>query len=173
MIKASGCVDENYGLGYKGELLFHISEDLKRFKELTLGQLCVMGRLTYQSLPSTLTHRTNIILTHNKHYKPEDKRVVVEHDVNKIINHYSSGTQSKDMYIIGGQDIFKAFLPYCEEIEITRVKAKASKCDTYFPFGFLKEFDIVHIETNWSDKYECEYDFITYKRKEDVVGEGE
>lgn len=170
MIKAIACIDENYGLGYKGELLFSISEDLKRFKELTLGQLCVMGRKTHQSLPNTLPHRTNIILTHNKHYSPEDKRVIVEHDANKIINHYlESGSQSKDMYIIGGQDIFKEFLPYCEEIEITRVKAKAAKCDSYFPFEFLKEFDIIHIETNWSEKYECEYDFITYKRKGGVI----
>jgi len=170
-IKFIACVDENYGLGYKQNLLYHIPQDLKRFKELTLGHFCCMGRKTYTSLPSSLPNRTNIVLTNNRNFNPQDKKVIVEHDIHKIINHYKSGSQSKDLFLIGGEVIFREFFPYCEVIELTKVKSKAPKCDTFFPYEYLKEFEITHIETHYSDKYQCEYDFITYKRKEDVVGE--
>lgn len=166
-IKLIACVDDNYGLGFKQNLLFHIPNDLKLFKELTLNQYVVMGRRTYESLPYTLPSRINVVLTQNKNYKLHDNKVIIEHDVQKIINHYlESGKQSKDIWCIGGSSIYKEFFPYCTEVRLTKVKTRCNKCDTFFPYIYLKDFEISHIETHFSEEYQCEYDFITYTRKD-------
>lgn len=165
-IKLIVAVDKNFGIGYKDELLFRIKEDLQNFKKLTTGHFVVMGRKTFESLPKPLPERTNVVLTRNKDYNP-CPNVVVETDIDKIINHYlGTGEQDKDLWIIGGSEIYKQFLPYVEEAHVTMIDKEAKNVDTYFPMSeVLQSFEIAHqSESIYSEKEECKLTFIVYKR---------
>lgn len=168
MIKLIVAVDNNFGIGYKNDLLFKIPEDLKRFKKLTKGHYVVMGRKTFESLPNPLPERTNVVITRNINYKPEHHSVIVECDITKIINHYlQTGEQSKDIWVIGGAEIYKAFLPYADEIQLTMINKSATQVDTYFPMNeVLKLFqiDVTNSESQHVETEDCDVTFYTYKR---------
>ena len=166
MIKLIVAVDSEFGIGYQNKLLFRISEDLNRFRELTTGHFVVMGRKTYESLPKALPERVNVVVTRNKGYKPKEPTVVVESDIKRILSHYmGTGNQDKDLWIIGGAEIYKQFLPYANEIHLTKIHKKADLVDTYFPMDeVLKDFHIKESERSYSEKEECKLTFITYKR---------
>lgn len=169
-IKAIVAVDNKWKIGYKNQLLYSIPEDLKRFKELTEHQYVVMGRNTFDSIlkinGKPLPNRFNVVLTRNKKY--ETPLGVFKLDsVKKIIQDYrNSGTQAKDMYIIGGQQVFEQFLPHIEEVLVTYIDDTAPKADTYFPRELLEEgFYLAESEKHYSEKYDCDYYYVTYKRK--------
>ena len=166
MIKLIVAVDNNYGIGYKNELLFRISEDLKHFKKLTTGHFIVMGRKTYESLPKTLPNRINVVLTRDTGFALDDKSVMIENDIHKIVSHYMyTGQQTKDLWIIGGGEVYKQFLPYADEIHLTVIHKEAENVDTYFPIDeALESFEKVHSERAYSEKAECKLTFMTYKR---------
>ena len=164
-IKIIAAMDKNMGLGFENELLFRISEDMKRFKELTTGHFCVMGRKTFQSLPSPLSDRVNVVLSREGQF-PHPAEVFVMDSVEHILNHYNSGEQDKDIWIIGGSSIYKEFLPYAEEVHLTFIDKEAEKVDTFFPYALLKQhFDFAESEKHYSVEEECEYSFIKYKHK--------
>lgn len=153
-------VSNNFGIGYKGDLLFRNKTDLMRFQELTMDNFIVMGRKTYESLPKYLEGRTHVVLTRDKKYKPKDSRVIVEHDVGKIINYYlNTGEQEKDLWVIGGAEIYKAFLPYVEEVHLTMIHKSANNVDTYFPME-----DVLNNFTIKESEEECELTFTIYER---------
>lgn len=171
MIKLIAAVSKEWGIGHKNDLLFHIPEDMKRFKELTIGtaeggNFCVMGRRTFQSLPKPLANRINVVLTRNVEF-PHSPEVFVMDSVEHIINHYNSGDQEKDIWIIGGSEVYKAFLPFADEVHLTHIDKEAKKVDTYFPKDTLKEnFDVgKYSEWYYSEAEECSYCFVTYKHK--------
>lgn len=167
MIKLIVAVDSNYGIGYKNELLFRVKEDLQRFRELTTGNFVVMGRKTYESLPKTLPERVNVVITRNIDYKIKDHTVIVESNINRIISHYNNtGQQDKDLWIIGGAEIYNLFLPFVDEIHLTMIHKEAPNVDTFFPMEeVLKSFEKVCSERSYSEKEECKLTFITYERK--------
>ena len=167
VIKLIVAVDSNFGIGYKNELLFRIKEDLKRFRELTTGHFVVMGRKTYESLPKALPERFNVVVTRNKAYKAKEPTVVVESDIERIVSQYlNTGQQEKDLYVIGGAEIYSQFLPYADEIHITKIHKEADNVDTYFPIEeALKDFQEVLSEELHSEKEDCDLTFITYERK--------
>lgn len=162
-------VDENYGIGYKNKLLYMIPEDMKRFKDLTTNSsghnnIVVMGRKTFESLPDILHHRTNVVITRNKKYSVPNG-VVVEHDIHKIINHYKeSGHQDRDCWVIGGSAIFEEFFPHADKVFLTKIHNSSKKADAYFPIEWINDFYIIEEESRYSDKYDCDYSFITYER---------
>ena len=166
MIKLIVAVDNNFGIGYKNDLLFKIPEDLKRFKQLTTGHFVVMGRKTFESLPNALPERTNVIITRSDKYKPENPTVIVENDISKIISHYlSTGQQDKDMWVIGGAEIYKQFLPYAEQVYLTMIHKVAKSVDTHFPINsMLEKFHIVDSERIYSNKEDCKVTFTIYQR---------
>lgn len=165
-IKLIAAVDSNYGIGYKNDLLFRISEDMNRFKELTDGHFIVMGRRTFQSLPRALDNRVNVVLTRNVEF-PHSPDVFAMDSVEHIINHYNSGDQDKDIWVIGGADVYQQFLPYADEVYLTHIDKEAERVDTYFPKDKLKEYFAVKDYSEWyySEAEECKYCFVTYKHK--------
>lgn len=123
-------VDENFGIGNGGKLLTYIPEDLEDFKNKTMGKVVVMGRTTLESLPNKapLKNRTNIILTKNKDYKVENAIVANSLEgLFKVLKNYSS----KDIYIIGGECIYKKLESYCEFAYVTKIH-KIFKADRHF-----------------------------------------
>ena len=126
------CVDANWGIGYKNELLVRIPSDQKFFRETTTGKVVVMGRKTLDSFPGQkpLKNRTNIVITSNKNLESKDGEIYV-HSIEEcleLLKQYNN----EDIYIIGGSSVYKEFLPYCNKAYITKVD-RAFSADSYFP----------------------------------------
>ncbi|NLI56949.1 MAG: dihydrofolate reductase [Clostridium sp.] len=120
-MKAIVAVDLNWGIGYKGNLLKSIPPDLKRFKELTINKVVVMGRETFESLPKKqpLKDRVNIVLS--KSGLISDERVVVCSCLNQLFNELLK-YNTDDVFVIGGESVYSQLLPYCTEAYITKIQ---------------------------------------------------
>ena len=117
-------VDENWGIGKDNKLLTHISGDLKRFQSLTTGKVVIMGRSTLESLPDgkPLPNRCNIVLTTDKNYKVEGAIVINAID-NAFITLINCMNPS-DVFVIGGESIYRQLLKYCDTAYVTKIKKK-------------------------------------------------
>jgi dihydrofolate reductase len=122
-VKAIVAVDMNWGIGYKGSLLVRIPEDMKFFKEMTLGKVVIMGRETFESLPGRepLKDRKNIILSRKEGYG--DGRTTICHSVEEIFDKLKE-YRSEDIFVIGGESVYKQLLPFCSEAYITKIEHK-------------------------------------------------
>lgn len=134
MIAAVVCVDKNYGIGNKNELLVHIPEDMEHFKKITSNGIVIMGRKTYDSLPQKpLPNRCNIVLTRETKREPKDN---ITYSNIKYIQDFLSNEEvisgSNNIFIIGGGQIYKELLPFCERVYITKVY-QTYDADTFFP----------------------------------------
>jgi len=163
-------VNEEGALGYKNSLLYNI--DLKRFKELTtynrygLKNYVLFGRKSYESLPSKpLPNRISVVVSRKEKFHVDDPHVVTSHSLENAINHYLSGEQQKDLWICGGNQIYEQSIKYADYIFLTYIHDSGKKADTYFDLNLLNDFVEVEKEPFWSEEYQCDYDFITYKRK--------
>ena len=137
MFSIIAAVGKNRELGKKGELIFHLKEDMRFFKETTMGHKVVMGRRTWESLPFKLPGRTNIVVTSQDFGGPDE----TIHDVSDFINRNKD--TEEEIFVIGGGKIYAEFLPYASKIYLTEVLAEDSEADTFFP-----EFD----ENNFNRK---------------------
>ena len=124
-------VDKNWAIGLKNKLLVSIPEDMKFFRTETAGKVVVMGRKTLESFPGgiPLKNRINIVLTGNRDY--EAKGALVLHTVEDILQELKK-YPSQEVYIIGGESIYRQFLPYCDTAHVTKIDY-AYEADTYFP----------------------------------------
>lgn len=155
--------DNNWAIGNNGRLLVDIPEDKKLFRVETYGKVVVMGRKTYEGLPnqSALEGRKNIVLTNNLNYKAKD--VLICHSVQEVLEQLKS-YDSKDVYIIGGGQIYEQFLPYCDTAHITRVDYKY-QADTY-----ITDFDKldgwrVTARSEEHTYFDICYEFVCYQKE--------
>lgn len=146
MIIAIVCVDKHFGIGSCGQLLETYPEDMTFFKEKTSGNIVVMGRKTWDSLPKhPLANRTNIIITsHPEESNNIDVTFTTVEDFLNNIEYLDTG--EKDIYIIGGASIYSQLLPYCEKIYMTVIPKIYSCADTFFPQLDSKEWKKVKEE---------------------------
>lgn len=150
-------------IGGDNKLLWHISKDLKRFKEITSGHTIIMGRRTFESLPKVLPNRHHIVITRDKNYKVDSPEVEVVDDINSIINRFENSTE--EAFIIGGGEIYKSLLPKSDKLYLTRVY-KDFTGDTKFPKINLEDWFIDYqseILVNETDN--LKFDFIDLTRK--------
>ncbi len=122
-------VDETRAIGKNNQLLWHIPEDLKRFKELTTGHTVVMGENTYYSIGKPLPNRKNIIVTLNQSL--ELPGCVVAHSIEEALQQ-AREVEEEEVFIIGGASVYKQFLPLIERLYLTLVQGK-HEADTFFP----------------------------------------
>ena len=164
MISAIVAVDENWGIGYQNELLAHIPEDLKRFKEITAGHIIIMGRKTWDSLPhKPLKNRINVIISSQPPVVLD--ALSVRMNLEQAIQYVTTPIlENLDFFIIGGGSIYKYFLPLCERIYVTKIHKNFSCVDTYFPnLDNMGEWII----SSHSDTYSydgLDYSFVEYSR---------
>lgn len=156
-------VDENWAIGNKNKLLVSIPNDMKMFRELTTGNVVVLGRKTLETFPNgqPLKNRTNIILSKNTDY--EVNGAVVVHSVEELLEELKK-YDSEDIYIIGGDSIYKQMLPYCDVAHVTKID-HAYEADSYFP---NLEDDPEWEVTADSDEqvyFDLTYHFVKYERK--------
>ena len=156
-------VDSNWAIGNKGELLVSIPQDKKQFQELTMGGVILGGRKTMEGLPggTTLKGRKNVILTNRSDYRYSDG--VIVHSVEEALEELRQFPEER-IYIIGGEQIYRQFLPYCDKAYITKIDY-AYEADTHFPnLDEDPEWEMTHISEEQT-YYDLEYHFTIYQRK--------
>ena len=152
MISIIAAIGKNYELGLNNQLLWHIPNDLKYFKELTTGKTVVMGRKTYESIGRALPNRENIVLT----------RQSIKIDNVDVVNDYKKILDLEDVFIIGGEQIYKLFLPYADNIYLTEI-AENKEADSYFPIFDKSLYTKEIVKT---DSYnDINYSFVIYRKK--------
>jgi dihydrofolate reductase len=158
MIKIIVAMSENRVIGNNNELIWKLSSDLKRFKELTTGHPVVMGRKTYESIGKPLPNRRNIIITRNLEYEVNGCEVVSSLEEALLLT-------NNDCFIIGGGEIYKQSLEVADKIYLTLVH-KDFEGDTTFP-ELGKEWATIDTKDFDADeKNEYNYSFIEYDRYE-------
>lgn len=156
-------VDKNWAIGNKGKLLVTIPDDQRLFRQETIGKVIVMGRKTLESLPGgqPLSGRTNVVLTENKDYKK--KGAVILHSLEEALK-YLEPYPTEDVYIIGGETIYRQFLPYCDTAHVTWIDYSYD-ADTFFPN--LEKDPKWHVteESDEQTYFNLCYEFRKYERK--------
>ncbi len=153
-------IAQNHAIGKDNDLLWHISNDFKWFKEKTRGHQVIMGQRTLESLPNgPLPKRTNIVITDNKELTFEGCETVysIEEAIEKC-------SETEESFIIGGGSIYKQMLPYANKFYLTRVH-KHFEADTFFEVDFSDWNEIYREDVNDDPQNDFNYSFIIYERK--------
>ena len=158
MLSIIVAVGNNNVIGFKNKMPWHIPEDLKYFKEKTMGKTVIMGRKTLESIGKPLSGRKNVVVTKDKDYLPIFSNVEIVHDFSEIMPYIDDENEN---FIIGGAEIYKRFLPFSKYLYITRI---------YKDFEGNKYFEEINDEwvlVSKSSLRRCldfEYEFLIYKR---------
>lgn len=156
-------VDSNWAIGNKDKLLISIPNDHKHFREETTGKVVILGRKTLQTFPQglPLKNRTNIILSRNQDYSVKD--AVVVHSLEELLKELQQ-YDSEDMYVIGGESIYRQLLPYCDTAHVTKID-HAYQADTHFPnLDQDPEWEIT-ADSDELTYFDIPYRFVQYQRK--------
>ncbi len=152
-------VAENNALGKDNNLIWHLSDDLKRFKNLTKGHHVIMGRKTFESMPKALPNRTNVVISRQKEYTAENAHVV--HSLEAAL---ALAQEDDQPFIIGGGEIYRQGLAFANCIELTRVHDDF-EADTFFP-----EIDTAVWREVWRENHDKDekhahaFSFIRYEK---------
>lgn len=138
MIIGIVAVDRNGAIGKGGTLPWHYSADLKLFKATTTGHACVMGHRTWLSLPRPLPNRLNIVLSRTAKIEPQES-VLLLRDVAAVLT--LANDPDRDLFVIGGGQVYEAFLPYIEKWIVTEVPVVVADADAFVPADYLEKFN--------------------------------
>ncbi|MCF7559177.1 dihydrofolate reductase [Sabulilitoribacter multivorans] len=152
---------ENDAIGLGNKLIWHLSDDLKRFKNLTSGHHIIMGRKTFESFPKPLPNRIHVVITRQQNYKAPEGVIVVS----SLEDAIDASKNDSQPFIIGGGEIYRQALPFANKIELTRVHHNF-EADTYFPkidTSVWKETSNTFHKKD--EEHDYEFSFISYERK--------
>lgn len=153
-------IDSNWGIGYKNKLLYKNKDDMKRFKDYTTGKAVIMGNNTWKSLPKRpLPNRQNIVLTRdiNKAIGESQESAIYFKDYKDILWDIEKNKEM-DFVVIGGEQIYKLFLPYTSKILLTDFFKEDDEADTFFPKLNPHQWNLN------IDAFSDNYNFWTYYR---------
>lgn len=157
MISIIAAIGKNRELGRGNDLIWHIKEDLKNFKNLTMGKCIVMGKNTYESLPKHLEGRKYIVLSSSL---SEIENGLLFNDFNKLLEFIKD--VDEEVMIIGGAHIYKLFLPFADKLYLTEIDSE-EKAEVYFPDFNKEDYECNVVSTNEVDG--LKYSFVIYERK--------
>lgn len=140
-------MDEQRGIGVDGRLPWHLSDDLKRFKALSMGHHLIMGRKTWESIGRPLPGRVTIVVTRNPNYTAEG--CLVAHSLEEALALAQAGGED-EIFVIGGGEIFAQALPLADRIYLTRVHT-TSAVDVSFPEFDLEDWNAVESSEHPAD----------------------
>ena len=155
-------VDNNWAIGNKNKLLVSIPNDMKHFRQETTGKVVVLGRKTLETFPQgqPLKNRTNVILSSNQGYKVKD--AIVVHSVEELLEELKK-YEDEDIYVIGGDSVYKQLLPYCNVAHVTKID-REYEADAYFP-DLDKDPDWqITAESDEQTYFDIAYQFLKYER---------
>lgn len=156
-------VDNNWAIGNQNELLIRIPNDHKHFREETTGKVVVLGRKTLETFPQglPLKNRTNIILSTNREYQVKD--AIVVHSVEELLEELKN-YPDEDIYIIGGDSVYKQLLPYCNVAHVTKID-HTYQADAFFP-NLDQDGDWeITADSEEQTYFDIPYQFLKYERK--------
>jgi dihydrofolate reductase len=160
MITLIAAVAENNALGKDNQLLWHLPDDFKRFKNITSGHHIIMGRKTFESFPKPLPNRIHVIITRQKDYQPEGCLIV-----NSLSKAISVCPKDEELFIIGGGEIYNQSIEMADKLDITRVH-NTFDADTFFPEIDLTKWELTSVEYHPKDeKHRFDFTFETYLKK--------
>lgn len=152
---------KNNIIGKDNKLIWHIPEDLKRFKSLTTGHTIIMGRKTFESLGRVLPNRHHIILCNDAQMNIEDENVEVLEDISMLDKYIKD---EEENFVIGGATMYKLLMPYCSKMYITEIN-QDFEGDVSFPEINMEDWKIVSKEKGLKDeKNPYDYEYVTYVR---------
>lgn len=160
VISIIAAVAENNVIGANNQLIWHISDDLKRFKALTTGHHIIMGRKTFESIGKPLPKRTNIIVSRNPNYKVEGCIVVPSLEAAIELS-----ASEAEVFIIGGGELYRQAMSLTKKIYLTKVY-RVFEGDTFFPKIDIKDWKILSREgVKIDEKSGVEYEFVNFEKK--------
>ena len=160
MISLIVAASENNVIGVQGELPWRLSDDLRRFKAVTMGKPIVMGRKTFESIGKPLPGRQNIVITRQAEFVADGCDVVTS-----IEDAVATAGDADEIMIIGGSEIYALFLPAADRLYLTRVHAEIDG-DAFLPAIGEGDWQLVDSERYPADeRNEFDYSFMTYERK--------
>ena len=163
MISIIVAIARDNAIGRKNNLLWHISEDLKYFKKVTLGHPVIMGRKTFESIGRPLPGRKNIVVS--KSGNISNPSVEMAEDLEELLKSLRR-KRKEEYFVIGGASIYAKAMQYAHRLYVTKIYAKADDADAFFPqiderlWETLEESPVLHDEENNID-----FQFIVYGRK--------
>ena len=159
-------VDKNWAIGNKGKLLVSIPNDMKMFRAETTGKVVVLGRKTLATFPQgkPLKNRTNIILTRDASFTADD--AIIVHSVDELLEEVKK-YPCEDVYVIGGDSVYKQLLPYCDMAIVTKAD-HAFEADAYFPNLEADPEWKMTAESEEQTYFSLEYTFQRWER----IGDG-
>ncbi len=162
MLSIIVAIAKNNVIGKDNKLIWHIPEDLKRFKKITTGNTIIMGRNTFSSLGRVLPNRKHVVLTRSNIKISDDPNVEMAHGIEDIKKYIEDG---KEHFVIGGAAIYKLLMPYCNKMYVTQID-KEFTGDAYFPKIEKDEWEeIENIKGLKNQDNPYDYNYITYIRK--------
>ncbi|HWI66388.1 MAG TPA: dihydrofolate reductase [Symbiobacteriaceae bacterium] len=157
MISLVWAMGENRVIGRNGTMPWYLSADLIHFRKLTRGKVVVMGRRTFESIGGALPKRTNVVMTRDPQFTAPGCEVV--HSVEAVLN------DERPVFIIGGAELYREFLPHAQELHVTRIHASFDG-DTFFPEYDESEWELTSStfrEKDEKNPYDCTFE--VYKRR--------
>lgn len=152
-------VAENNVIGKDNKMIWHLPNDLKRFKKLTQGHHIIMGRKTFESFPGKLPNRTHVIISRNKNYQADGCIVV-----GSLEEAIEACPKSEDIFIIGGEQIYNLGMKIATKMKLTLVK-ESFIGDTFFPIPSALDWEVIGlIEMSKDENHNHDYEFITLTR---------
>lgn len=153
---------KNNIIGKDNQLLWHLPEDLKRFKQITTGHVIIMGRKTFESLGRVLPNRKHVILSQNPDFNVENENIQVVHSMFEIQEYMEN---EEENFVIGGAMIYNLLMPYVQKMYVTEIQ-KDFDGDSFFPKIDHEIWEEKAREKRLPDEQNSfEYDFVTYERK--------
>ena len=159
-------VDRNWGIGYRSRLLVSIPADMKFVQRETMGKIVVMGRKTLESLPNgrPLPMRTTFVLTSREHYSAHGAEVC--HSLEELLSALSA-FPSEDIYILGGESVYRQMLPYCDTVHLTKID-HVYQADAHFPDIDKDPAWVLEADSEEQTYFDLEYTFLKYRRISDA-----
>lgn len=161
MLSIIVAVAEKNVIGKDNKLIWHLPEDLKRFKRLTTDHTIIMGRKTFESLGRVLPNRKHVILCNDMKMNVEDENVEILEDISMLDKYINS---EEENFIIGGATIYKLLMPYAKKLYLTKIYEEFEG-DVYFPVINEEEWQEIEREQGIKDeKNPYDYEYINYVR---------
>ena len=162
MISLIAAISDNNVIGKDNKIIWYLPEDLRRFKELTIGHTIIMGRKTFESLGKILPKRRHIVLTRDPNYHVDNENVVIVNEIEKLDEYLD---ENEENFVIGGAIIYRQLMDRVERMYITRIHEKFEG-DSYFPVIDESKWNIIERIPGIKDEQNAyDYEFITYERK--------
>jgi len=151
-------------IGKRGQLIWRISDDLKRFKQLTMGGVLIMGRKTYQSIGRPLPGRINIVVTRQEDFP--DEGIFLASSPAEALE--KARCFQKPVFIIGGEQIYRALLPFAGRLYLTEIEATDKEADAFFPFFEPASWEVTEKSGDFKTPGGITYRYVIWTKKDKV-----